>query len=52
MAEDGLGPEEPLLEERAPGGEVSFGGEAIGEGGRCLDAGDGDSGGWRRGYGE
>lgn len=52
MAEHRLGPEEPLLEERAPGGEVGFGGEAVGEGRRCLDAGNGDGGGWRGRYGE
>lgn len=52
MAEDGLGPEETLLEEGAPGGEVGFGGEAVWEWRGRLDAGDGDGGGRRRRYGE
>lgn len=52
VAEHGLGPEETLLEERAPGGEVGFGGEAVGEGRRGLDAGNSDGGGWWGRYGE
>lgn len=52
VAEDGLGPKEPLLEERAPGREVCFRGEAIREGRGRLDAGNSDGGGRQGRYGE